>query len=92
MFGITMVALFTGVLFLAIILNLAMKKENSAKITGFCIAWAGISGLFIYSYGYGIAFADNPPLAIRRSVMAVWGMFVSKNDFAIISNTPLFAS
>ena len=92
MFGITMVALFTGVLFLAIILNLAMKKENSAKITGFCIAWAGISGLFIYSYGYGIAFADNPPLAILRSVMAVWGMFVSKNDFSIVSSTPLFAS
>lgn len=92
MFGITMVALFTGVLFLAIILNLAMKKENSAKVTGFCIVWAGFSGLFIYSYGYGIAYCDNPPLAILRSVMAVWGMFVSKNDFSIVSNTPLFAS
>ena len=92
MFGITMVALFTSVLFLAIILNLAMKMENSAKITGFCIAWAGISGLLIYSYGYSIAYGDNPALAILRSVMAVWGMFISKNDFSVVSNTPLFAS
>ena len=92
MFNLSMVIVFTGILFLAIIINLAMKKENSAKVTGVCIAVAGVSGLFIYGYGYGLAFADNLPLAVIRSLMAVWGMFVSKNDFSIISGTPLFSS
>ena len=92
MFNLSMVIVFTGVLFLGIIINLAMKKENSAKVTGVCIAVAGVSGLFIYGYGYGLAFADNLPLAVIRSLMAVWGMFVSKNDFSIISGTPLFSS
>ena len=92
MFNLSMVIVFTGVLFLAIIINLAMKKENSAKVTGVCIAVAGVSGLFIYGYGYGLTFADNLPLAVIRSLMAVWGMFVSKNDFSIISGTPLFSS
>ena len=92
MFNLSLVIVFTGILFLAIIINLAMKKENSAKVTGVCIAVAGVSGLFIYGYGYGLAFADNLPLAVIRSLMAVWGMFVSKNDFSIISGTPLFSS
>ena len=92
MFNLSMVIVFTGILFLGIIINLAMKKENSAKVTGVCIAVAGVSGLFIYGYGYGLAFADNLPLAVIRSLMAVWGMFVSKNDFSIISGTPLFSS
>lgn len=92
MFNLSMVIVFTGILFLGIIINLAMKKENSAKVTGVCIAVAGVSGLFIYGYGYGLAFADNLPLAVIRSFMAVWGMFVSKNDFSIVSGTPLFSS
>ena len=92
MFNLSMVIVFTGMLFLGIIINLAMKKENSAKVTGVCIAVAGVSGLFIYGYGYGLAFADNLPLAVIRNLMAVWGMFVSKNDFSIISGTPLFSS
>ena len=92
MFNLSKVIVFTGILFLGIIINLAMKKENSAKVTGVCIAVAGVSGLFIYGYGYGLAFADNLPLAVIRSLMAVWGMFVSKNDFSIISGTPLFSS
>ena len=92
MFNLSLVIVFTGILFLGIIINLAMKKENSAKVTGVCIAVAGVSGLFIYGYGYGMAFADNLPLAVIRSLMAVWGMFVSKNDFSIISGTPLFSS
>ena len=92
MFNLSLVIVFTGILFLGIIINLAMKKENSAKVTGVCIAVAGVSGLFIYGYGYGLAFADNLPLAVIRSLMAVWGMFVSKNDFSIISGTPLFSS
>ena len=92
MFNLSMVIVFTGILFLGIIINLAMKKENSAKVTGVCIVVAGVSGLFIYGYGYGLAFADNLPLAVIRSLMAVWGMFVSKNDFSIISGTPLFSS
>ena len=92
MFNLGVVIVFTGILFLALIINLALKKENSAKVTGVCIAVAGISGLFIYGYGYGLAYADNLPLAIIRSLMSVWGMFVSKNDFSIVSSTPLFAS
>ncbi|MBQ6850488.1 MAG: hypothetical protein IJN77_05565 [Oscillospiraceae bacterium] len=92
MFSLGVVIVFTGILFLALIINLALKKENSTKVTGVCVAVAGISGLFIYGYGYGLAYADNLPLAIIRSLMSVWGMFVSKNDFSIVSSTPLFTS
>ncbi|MBE6866307.1 MAG: hypothetical protein E7492_05035, partial [Ruminococcaceae bacterium] len=92
MFSLGVVIVFTGILFLALIINLALKKENSTKVTGVCVAVAGISGLFIYGYGYGLAYSDNLPLAIIRSLMSVWGMFVSKNDFSIVSSTPLFTS
>ena len=36
----TSVVLFTGVLFLALIINLAIKKEYSTKVTGRCIVIA----------------------------------------------------
>ena len=87
-----LVTVSTGILFLALILNLALKKENSAKVTGFCIAVSAVAGLIIYGYGFGIAYADNLPLAVIHCLMAVWGMFVSRNNFAIVSGTPMFAS
>ncbi|MBR4036623.1 MAG: hypothetical protein IKJ05_07855 [Oscillospiraceae bacterium] len=92
MTGFAMVTSVTGVLFLSMIMYLAMRKESYAKVTGFCIAVAGISGLFIYGYGFSIEYADSFPLAVIHCLMAVWGMFVSKNNFAIVSGTPLFAS
>lgn len=91
MTGFAAVTMLTGIIFLAMILNLAMKKENSAKVTGLFITVSAISGLFIYSYGYSIAYPGNIPLAVVRALMAVWGMFVSKNDFSVVSGTPLFS-
>ncbi len=86
----TSTVLLTGVIFLAMILNLALKKEYSAKVTSRCIVIAGLGGLFIYVYGYSITYADSMPLAVLRSLMAVCGIFTGKNDFSVVKDTPLF--
>lgn len=87
----TGIVLFTGVIFLAMILNLALKKEYSAKVTGLCIVIAALGGLLIYGYGYSIIYADSMPLAVLRSLIAVCGIFTGKNDFSVVKDTPLFA-
>ena len=87
----TSVVLFTGVLFLALIINLAIKKEYSTKVTGRCIVIAALGGVFIYGYGYSVMYADKIPLAVLRSLIAVFGIFTGKNDFSVVKDTPLFA-
>ncbi len=91
MSGYIFTILFAGVIFLAMIINLALKKEFTARITGLCILVAALGGLFIYGYGFSLS-TDHQPLAVLRCVMAVCGMFTGKNDFSAVKDTPLFST
>ena len=80
-----------GIIFLAMIINLALKKEYTARITGVCILVAAIGGLVVYGYGFSVSI-DHMPLAVLRSIMAVCGMFTGKNDFSAVKDIPILAT
>lgn len=80
-----------GAIFLALIINLSMKKEYTAKMIGCLIAVASVGGIIIYGYGYFYN-TENIPLTILRSIIALFGIFTGKNDFSAVSGTPLFQS
>ena len=87
MYNLTIVAAFSGILFCAMIINLAAKPKFATKLMGISILCATIGGLLLYSYG----FSSNTQgyLAIVRTTLAVCGMFVGKNDFSAIKETAL---
>ena len=80
--------LITAVLFILLILLLSVKPSISKKITVGSLALAGISGFFIYGYGYAVII-DNVILASLKALLAVCGSFVGKNEFSAISSVPI---
>ena len=78
----------TALLFLTLILLLSVKPSISNKITVGSIAIAGISGFFIYGYGYAVI-TDNVFLASLKALSAVCGSFVGRNEFSSISSVPI---
>ena len=87
---ILLVILVTAALFLGMILLLASKPKYASKITGTFIVLAAVGGLLIYGYGFAMT-AANLPLAIIRTLLAVCGMYVGKNELGAISGTPLMS-
>ncbi len=80
--------LITAILFFALILLLSVKTSISKKITVGALALAGISGFFIYGYGYAVI-TDNLILASLKALLAVCGSFVGKNEFSSIASVPI---
>lgn len=78
----------TAILFFVLILLLSVKPSISKKITVGAIALAGISGFFIYGYGYAYI-TDNLILASLKALLAVCGSFVGKNEFSSIASVPI---
>lgn len=83
------VMLCTAALFLAMILHLAAKPRFTSQLTGAFTVIAAVSGLFIYGYGYASTM-DSMILAVIHALLGVCGMFVSKMDFSVVSDLPLF--
>lgn len=83
------VTLFTGVGFLAIVVSLAARRNQAARITWGATLLAALGGFFIYGYGFSrqISFL---PLAVIRAILASLGMFLGRSDFSAVSGTPLF--
>lgn len=77
-------------LFLAMILQLASKPKYVSKARGYFLGTAIVGGLLFYGYGFSIS-CDKLYISIIRSLLAVCGMFVGKNEFDEISNTPLLS-
>ena len=80
--------LITAIVFVLLILLLSVKPSTSKKITVASLALAGISGFFIYGYGYAVI-TDNVFLASLKALLAVCGSFVGKNEFSSISSVPI---
>lgn len=71
----------TAISFVLLILLLAVKPKLSKKITIGALTIAGVSGLFIYSYGY-MAITDNSLLAVLKALLAVCGSFVGSTKYS----------
>ena len=85
---IVLVIFYTAAIFMAMMVNLAVKPKAGARITGILIVAAAVMGFLLYGYGYACTF-ENTPLAVLRATSSVWFMFVGRNDFSAISAAPL---
>lgn len=83
-----LVAAFTAIAFIGMILLLAVKPKFAGKITCAFLITAGIGNLLFYSYGYTVV-SSSIPLAIIRALLSVCCTFVGGNDFSNISSAPL---
>lgn len=84
---IVLVILSTLVLFVGIILLMAAKAKSVGKLAGVFIAIAAAGGLAFYGYGFA-ATTPDVPLAVIRTLLAVCGMYMGKNELGAISGAP----
>lgn len=83
------VILWTAAIFIAIIINLAIKPKFIPKLLGVFVLITAVGGLIFYGYGYACTL-DSVILAVIRSTFAVCGMFVGGNEFSEICDAPAF--
>lgn len=76
----------SAALFLAMVLNLAMKPKYSARLTTVCMVVALIGGLAIYGAGYAQS-TESLALTMIRTPLAVTRMFVGVNDLSAVDGT-----
>ena len=76
----------SAALFLAMVLNLAMKPKYSARLTTVCMVVALIGGLAIYGAGYAQS-TESLVLTMIRTPLAVTRMFVGVNDLSAVDGT-----
>ncbi len=76
----------SAALFLAMVLNLAMKPKYSARLTTACMVVALIGGLAIYGAGYAQS-TESLVLTMIRTPLAVTRMFVGVNDLPAVDGT-----
>ena len=86
---IWLVILYTAAIFLAMVISLAVKPREAARLTGLLTLAAALTGFLFYGYGYAYTIS-RMPMAVLRAVMSVWFMFVGRNDYASVSAAPLF--
>ena len=72
------------VIFLALVVNMALKPASSAKLTAYMMTIAIFGGSILYGRGYSVTYHDMA-LALVRTPFSVIGMFLGKNDFSAIS-------
>ncbi len=88
---IVLVITYSCVLFLAMVVNLAVRPKISTRLTALIALLAAVMGFFFYGYGYACVI-DTIPMAVLRTTMSVWFMFVGRNDLSSISAAPLLAA
>ena len=90
MLHITSVIL-SAALVLAMVLNLAMKPKFSARISTICLAIGVTGGLLFYGLGW-IETTGNLFLALIRTPLSVFRMFVGVNELSAISESTLVST
>ncbi len=88
---IILVITYSCVLFLAMVVNLAVRPKISTRLTALIALLAAVMGFFFYGYGYACVI-DSIPMAVLRTTMSVWFMFVGRNDLSSISSAPLLTT
>ncbi|MBQ0058749.1 MAG: hypothetical protein KBS83_02135 [Lachnospiraceae bacterium] len=79
----------TAVIFLAMILQLAGKPSFTSKVTSTLLVITAVGGLSLYGYGFSQLYEDKL-LAVVRTLWAVCGMFVGRNEVGTVASLPLF--
>lgn len=82
---------FSAALMLAILTHLTLRPKTARKFTAWSALTTGIIGLLLYGYGYS-SVGLPVPLAVVRSTISVFGMFLGNNEINNISSAPLFQS
>lgn len=85
------VILLSLTLFLAMVLNLTLKQKFSVQLTKWCILFAIAAGVLFYGVGYSQTGGDWFSNVIR-TVIAVIGMFLGKQDYSGLSGTTMLSS
>ena len=88
---IVSVLVLSSALLLAMVLNLTVKPERSARISTVCMITALICGLLIYGTGYAET-SDDLLLSVIKTPLAVIRMFVGVNDLSAIAGSTLVSS
>ena len=78
----------SSALLLAMVLNLALKKSFSAKLSTWCMIISLIGGLVFYSVGFAHV-TGNILLTMLRTTLSVIRMFIGMNELPAIERTPL---
>ena len=78
-------------LLLALTLSLGLQSKTMKRITGASLLFTGISGIFLYGYGYTKLF-DGLLQAVIRTLFSVFSMFLGRNEINVISSVPLLAT
>lgn len=73
-------------IFLALMMNLALKPSRSSRLTTFCLVASIVWGFLVYGTGYAEITGDLP-LSIFRTVLTVLRMFVGVNELSAIQGT-----
>lgn len=79
----------TAALFLAVIISLAVKGKTYNNAIQIVILIAGLAGIALYGYGFSVVDADQPFLAVIKSLVALATMYLGRNSFSEIADTPL---
>ena len=77
------VILLSIIIFLALVVNMALKPAYSAKLTAVMMTAAVLGGSIIYGKGYSDV-TGNLAVSLVRTPYSVIGMFLGKNDLAAI--------
>lgn len=75
----------------ALILSLGMRSKTIQRITGILLLFTGISGVFLYGYGYTYLY-HNIVQAAARTLFSVFCMFLGRNEISAISSVPLLSN
>ena len=78
-------------LFLAMLMNVALKPKFSKNITAVCMIIGLIGGLIFYGIGFAEA-TGNLALSVLRTPFTVIRMFIGINELAAIGNSSLVST
>ena len=81
------VCVLTVALMLALTLSLGLQSKTMKRLTGILLLFTGVSGVFLYGYGYTRLFGSVLQ-ALIRTLFSVFCMFLGRNEIGAISAVP----
>ena len=85
------VVVFSLAVFFAVVVNLALNKSSSSRITAILMFVSIFFGTIIYGVGYAQVTGDLW-LSLVRTPLSVIMMFVGKNDYSAIANASIVST
>ncbi len=86
-----LLVIITAVLFMLILVSLSSRPEILAGFMGVMILTVSAVGIILYGYGFYYS-CGLSPVAVVRTLFAVFGMFLGKNEIPVLSEVPRMSS